>query len=153
FRHEEETASPGWYQVKLANGVAVGLSATPRTGYARFSYPKDKPAHLLFLTSDSEVGSSDATVQVDPAKREVTGPVLSGNFCGYRGPARSESYHPVYFVGVLGQPFTAGGTWHDAELHEGAREAHGGTGYGDRGFPPGGTGSGAWIGFAPGTEV
>ena len=158
FRHEEEAASPGWYQVKLGNGVTVGLSATPRTGYARFAFPKDKPAkdkpaNLLFLTSDSEVGSSDAAVQVDPAKREVTGSVTSGNFCGYLAPDRRESYYTLYFVAELDQPFTAGGTWHDAELHEGAREAHGGTGYGDRGFPPGGTGSGAWIGFAPGTEV
>ncbi len=66
FGHADEQASPGRYRVALGNGVGVELSATLRTAYARFSYPKDKPANLLFRTSDSEVGSSDASVQVDP---------------------------------------------------------------------------------------
>ena len=60
FSHSDEEASPGWYKVALANGVTVELSATLRTGYQRFAWPKDKPANLLFRTSDSEVGSSDA---------------------------------------------------------------------------------------------
>lgn len=153
FRHQDEAASPGWYRVKLDNGVAVALSATLRSGYARFAYPKEKPANLLFRTSDSEVGSSDAAVRVDPDKREVTGSVTSGNFCGYLAADRRESYYTLYFVAAFDRPFTAGGAWHDGALQAGAREAHGGTGYGERGFPPGGTGSGAWIAFAPGTDV
>ncbi|MDE2182796.1 MAG: GH92 family glycosyl hydrolase [Alphaproteobacteria bacterium] len=153
FRHSDEAASPDWYQVKLDNGVAVALSATLRTGYARFGYPADKPANLLFRTSDSEVGSTAATIEVDPNKREVTGSVTSGNFCGYLAPDRRESYYTLHFVAKFDQPFTVGGAWHDAQLNAGARQAEGGTGYGDRGFPPGGTGSGAWIGFAPGTLV
>lgn len=153
FSHADETASPGWYQVKLDNGVTVFLSATTRTGYARFAYPKDKPANLLFLASDSEVGSSAADVQVDPEKREVTGSVTSGNFCGYLAPDRRESYYTLHFVVKFDRPFTAGGAWHDGALHKGARDAQGGTGYGTRGFPPGGTGSGAWIAFTRGTTV
>ncbi|MDE2499170.1 MAG: GH92 family glycosyl hydrolase [Alphaproteobacteria bacterium] len=153
FSHDHEAASPGWYQVTLGNGVAVALSATLRTGYARFAYPKDTPANLLFPVSDSEVGSSDATVQIDPTRREVTGSVTSGNFCGYVAPDRRESYYTLHFVAKFDRPFTAGGTWHNGELHKGILEAQGGTGYGDRGFPPGGDGSGAWIRFAPGTQV
>ena len=68
FTHDKEKASPGYYQVALTNGVTVQLSATLRTGFARFAYPKDKPANLLFRTSDSEIGSSDASVNVDPGK-------------------------------------------------------------------------------------
>ncbi|MEI9932985.1 MAG: GH92 family glycosyl hydrolase [Rhizomicrobium sp.] len=149
FTHDKEDASPGYYKVALTNGVMAELSATLRTGYARFVWPKDKPANLLFRTSDSEVGSSDASVSVDPAKREVTGSVTSGNFCGYLSPDRRESYYTLYFVAELDQPFMAGGSWQDLKISKGAREAHGGTGYGDRGHPPGRTGSGAWIAFAP----
>jgi predicted alpha-1,2-mannosidase len=149
FAHANEEASPGWYKVALDNGVTVELSATLRTAFARFRFPADKPANLLIRTSDSEVGSSDAHVAVDPDKREVTGSVTSGNFCGYLSPDRRESYYTLYFVAEFDQPFTAGGTWEGKAVHEGAREAHGGTTYGDRGHPPGDKGSGAWISFDP----
>lgn len=153
FSHSDEEAAPGWYKVALGNGVGVELSATLRTAYGRFSFPKDKPANLLFRTSDSEVGSSDASVQVDPAQGEVTGSVTSGNFCGYLSPDRRESYYTLHFVAKLDRAFTAGGAWTDTQLAPGAREAHGGTSYGDRGHPPGRKGSGAWIAFQPGTTV
>jgi len=153
FDHADESAAPGSYKVALANGVGVELSATLRTAYARFSYPKDKPANLLFRASDSEVGSSDASVQVDAAHGEVTGSVTGGNFCGYLSPDRRESYYTLHFVARLDQAFTAGGAWTDTTLHPGAREAQGGTTYGDRGHPPGRKGSGAWIAFQPGATV
>jgi predicted alpha-1,2-mannosidase len=149
FTHDHEAASPGYYKVALDNGVTAELSATLRTALARFSWSKDKPANLLFRTSDSEVGSSDASVHVDPGKREVTGSVTSGNFCGYLSPDRRESYYTLYFVASFDAPFTAGGAWHDLKVTPGARDATGGTGYGDRGHPPGRTGSGAWIVFDP----
>ncbi|HUO92716.1 MAG TPA: GH92 family glycosyl hydrolase [Rhizomicrobium sp.] len=147
FSHKDESASPGFYGVKLDNGVTVQLTATLRTGLATFSFPQGKPANLLIRTSDSEVGSSDASVRVDPDEREVTGSVTSGNFCGYLSPDRRESYYTLYFVAQFDSPFAAGGAWEDKTVHEGAREADGGTTYGDRGHPPGDKGSGAWIVF------
>ncbi len=149
FTHEKEEPSPGAYKVALTNGVTAELSATLRTGIARFAWPRDKPANLLFRTSDSEIGSSDASVNVDPARHEITGSVTSGNFCGYLSPDRRESYYTLYFVAELDRPFAAGGSWQDLKVSKGAHEAHGGTGYGDRGHPPGHTGSGAWITFDP----
>ena len=149
FTHDRETAVPGFYKVALDNGVAVELSATTRTGIARFAWAKDKPANLLFRTADSEIGSSDASVTVDAEKREVTGSVTSGNFCGYLSPDRRESYYTLHFVAAFDQPFTAGGTWHDMTITKGATSAQGGTTYGDRGHPPGRKGSGAWISFDP----
>lgn len=153
FSHADEQASPGFYKVALGNGVGVELSATPRTAYARFAFPKDKPANLLFRTSDSEIGSSDAAVHVDAARREVTGSVTSGNFCGYLSPDRRESYYTLHFVAKLDQGFTAGGAWQDAAVTPNASQAHGGTSYGDRGHPPGRKGSGAWIALAKGATV
>ena len=94
FSHDHEQASPGFYKVALDNGVTAELSATQRTGVARFIWAKDKDANLLFRTSDSEIGSSDASVKVDPEKREVTGSVTSGNFCGYLSPDRRERRYP-----------------------------------------------------------
>lgn len=147
--HTKETASPGAYSVELGNGVRVDLSATLRTGVARFIFPADMPANLLFRTSDTEVGSRDADIRIDAAHRTVSGSVTSGNFCGYLSPDRRQSYYTLHFVAVFDQDFAVGGTWNDGVVASGSAEAHGGTGYGDDGFPPPRTGSGGWISFDP----
>lgn len=147
FVHANETAEPGYYQVRFSNGVNVELSATARTGAARFSYPAGDTASLLIRTSDSEVGSSDAHVTIDPAARTVTGSVTSGNFCGYIHLVDRRSYYTLYFVLELDRPLKSWGTWHDGTLMPGDTTASGGTTYGERGVPPRGLGSGAWVTF------
>ncbi|AWH49977.1 alpha-mannosidase [Stenotrophomonas sp. SAU14A_NAIMI4_5] len=145
--HAKESASPGAYTLTLDNGVAVSLAATARTAVGQFQFPADKPANLLFRTSDSEVGSSDSTIIIDPATRTVRGSVTSGNFCGYLAEDRRESYYTLHFVAEFDQPFEVGGTWRDDTVQAGAREGGGGTTYGSKGHPPAGKGAGGWISF------
>ncbi|MCP1373944.1 GH92 family glycosyl hydrolase [Dyella lutea] len=147
FSHADETAQAGYYRVKLANGSTVALTAAMRSGMADIDFPAGKPANLLIRTSDSEVGSSNAHVMVDPAARTVTGSVTSGNFCGYLAKADRKSYYTLYFVAEFDQPFIARGAWVDGTVHKGAKAASGGTTYGKKGFFPDGKGSGAWIDF------
>jgi predicted alpha-1,2-mannosidase len=147
--HARERASAGAYHVTLDNGVAVDLGATERSAVGRFAFPADKPANLLFRTSDSEVGSSDSTIRIDPVARTVSGTVTSGNFCGYLAEDRRESYYTLHFVARFDQPFTVGGTWRDEAISPGATSGGGGTGYGDNGHPAAGRGAGGWISFAP----
>ncbi|MEO1968347.1 MAG: GH92 family glycosyl hydrolase [Sphingomonadaceae bacterium] len=147
--HSKETASPGAYSVTLGNGVDVQLAATQRTGVASFTFPDDRAANLLFRTSDSEVGSTDSTIHIDPEHRTVSGSVTSGNFCGYLSPDRQQSYYTLHFVAVFDQPFVAGGTWHDDTVAKGAVDGGGGTSYADHGNPPRGKGAGGWISFDP----
>lgn len=147
--HAREHANAGAYSVTLGNHVTVDLSATDRTGIARFTFPKDGAANLLFRTSDTEVGSSAAMITIDAAHRTVSGTVTSGNFCGYLSPDKQRSYYTLHFVAEFDQPFTVGGTWTDETLHPGATSASGGTGYGKNGFPEPGKGSGGWISFGP----
>jgi len=48
FRHQSETAQPGYYAVTLDDyGVRAELTASPRVGVHRYSFPKGKPAHVL----------------------------------------------------------------------------------------------------------
>ena len=48
FSHRSETAHPGYYAVTLDDyGIKAELTATPRVGVSRFSFPFGKPAHLL----------------------------------------------------------------------------------------------------------
>ena len=147
FSHVNETASPGYYEVRLTSGVKVELTVTARTGSGRFSYPPGSPAVMLVRTSDSEVGSGDAQVTIDPDKRTVSGSVSSGNFCGYLGTVNRRNYYTLHFVAVFDQPFASLGTWVDGEVKPGATTASGGTGYGAEGIPAAGKGSGAYLGF------
>ncbi|MEU5640226.1 GH92 family glycosyl hydrolase [Streptomyces milbemycinicus] len=153
FRHEDETARPGRYQVTLASGAGADLTATARTGSARFSYPEGKAASLLIRTSASEVGSTDADITIDPAHRTVSGSVTSGNFCGYLDPEGRRSYYTLHFTATFDTAFTAHGTWQDDRLRPGTTTAEGGTGgYGTDGRPVAGKGSGGYLRFPDGTR-
>ena len=153
FTHANEKAEPGYYSVALANGVGVELTAGERTGAAVFHFAAGKPASVLVRTSDSEVGSADAHTVVDAATRTVSGSVTSGNFCGYIGTADRRAYYTLYFAARFDEPFTVGGAWHDGAVQPGATTASGGTGFGPKGFPEAGHGSGVWVGFGQGGEA
>ncbi|KUN21673.1 alpha-mannosidase [Streptomyces corchorusii] len=151
FRHADETAEPGHYKVGLASGVTADLTATARTGSARFTYPAGKPASLLVRTANSEVGSQDSTVSIDPDTRTISGSVTSGNFCGYLDPEGQRAYYTLYFTARFDRAFQATGTWRDDRLDPGSREASGGTGgFSHGGRPVAGKGAGGYVRFAPG---
>lgn len=145
FSHDHETAQAGYYKVTLDNGVTAELTATPRAGSGRFTYPQGKPAAMLVRTAYSETGSSDAHVQIDPKTRTISGSVTSGNFCGYLGTTDRHSYYTLYFVARFDAPFLSTGTWQDSTIRPHTLEASGGTTYGPKGFVPPGKGSGAWV--------
>ncbi|MBV1948054.1 GH92 family glycosyl hydrolase [Streptomyces sp. BV129] len=151
FTHTDETAEPGHYKLGLASGVTADLTATARTGSARFSYPAGKPASLLVRTANSEVGSEDSKVSIDPATRTVSGSVTSGNFCGYLDPEGQRSYYTLYFTAHFDRAFKATGTWQDDKLDPGSTSASGGTGgFSHGGRPVAGKGAGGYVEFAPG---
>ena len=151
FSHANEVARPGYYKVGLDSGAGAELTATPRTGFGKFTFPSDKTASLLFRTSMSETGSEAATVHVDAATQTVTGSVSAGNFCGPQSTNNSHAYYTLHFTAKLDKPFAATGTWKDTTLNPGGTDAVGGSGYSSTGRPNAGKGSGGYVTFAPGT--
>lgn len=149
FSHAKEQAHPGHYRVELDNGVSVDLTASLRTGSALFHFPEGSPATVLIRTSDSEVGSTDAHTEVDMQHGMVSGSVTTGNFCGYIDKIDRRSYYTLYFVVAFDQKILKAGTWHNEQLTANKLQVSGGTGFGEKGFPEKGTGSGAWVGFDP----
>ncbi len=151
FSHADETAEPGHYKVALASGVTADLAATARTGSARFTYPAGKPASLLVRTANSEVGSTDSTVRIDPEARTISGSVTSGNFCGYLDPEGQRAYYTLHFTARFDRAFKATGTWQDDRLSPGSTSASGGTGgFSNGGRPVAGKGAGGYVEFEPG---
>jgi predicted alpha-1,2-mannosidase len=155
FSHADEAATPGRYELGLANGVTTDVAATERTAIGAIGFPQGKPASLLFRTSNSLNGSEDAETHLDPANRRVTGSVLTGAFCGRRangGVNNRKSYYRLYFTAQFDQPVTGAGTWKDRTLQPGGLDQTGGEGYAT-GADRAGRGSGGYVTFAPGSKV
>ena len=48
FSHENEKAAPGYYEVLLSDsGVKAQLTATPRVGVHKYTFPEGKDGHLV----------------------------------------------------------------------------------------------------------
>lgn len=115
FQHADEIASPGFYEVKLASGIVVDLTATARTGFARFTFPSAKDARVLVSGgwhADALLAPAfDATIHPDGT---ITGHRKDGFFCG-----TSERYD-VYFAARFDRPFQEHGTWTDGAATAGS---------------------------------
>jgi predicted alpha-1,2-mannosidase len=126
FVHRDERASPGFYQVALASGISVELTATLRGGLARLRFPKGMQPGLLLPLSDTE-RSGASEFRVDPTDRRIEGYVTVNDI-------------RLYFVSQFDQPLSSFGTYEGAEVRPGVAEATG-------------DGIGGWISFPRGQQV
>ncbi|HEV3271641.1 MAG TPA: GH92 family glycosyl hydrolase [Candidatus Methylacidiphilales bacterium] len=94
FSHTNETASPGYYQVTLDNGIKTELTSTPRTGMARFTFPAQSTVALLIRP--------DGSVSING--NEVTGSHV-GKIAGGDHP------YTIYFAAQFDRPFQSAKTW------------------------------------------
>lgn len=121
FSHGQEHGRPGFYSVRLnpADGGAIGvaLTATTRTGMARFAFPPGSNASVLINAGGSAQPDDLAAVSVDPTRSEITGTASSGLFCGQR------PRYKVYFAAVFSRPFAGYGTWREDTLEPGGTAA------------------------------
>ena len=62
FSHKNEKATPGYYSVKLNNGVQVELTATTRTGWHRYYFPAEEASVVLDLRHRDELLSGDIRI-------------------------------------------------------------------------------------------
>ncbi|MEU6479175.1 lectin [Streptomyces sp. NPDC047017] len=103
FSHSNESATAGSYKVGLGNGVTTELTATPRSGMARFTFPASKQANLVLKLAGSQSTASN-TQFTKVSATEVSGQVTSGHFCG------AGNTYTVYFDMTFNRPFTTQGT-------------------------------------------
>ncbi|MFE4919682.1 GH92 family glycosyl hydrolase [Streptomyces sp. NPDC056661] len=106
FSHDDEKAEPGYYAVTLEDSkVRAELSATTRTGLARFTYPEGGgAAQVLVKGGASLAGNKRADIKVVD-DHTVTGSATTGNFCG------KGNEYTVHYAITFDRPFTAHGTW------------------------------------------
>jgi predicted alpha-1,2-mannosidase len=121
FSHSAERARPGFYSTSLnpvgGADIGVALTATTRTGMARFTFPANPHSSVLINAGGSAQADDFAAVSVDPGRREITGSASSGLFCGQR------PRYKIYFAAVFNRRFDASGTWKDDSLDPGSLAA------------------------------
>lgn len=96
FSHINEKATAGYYSVKLNTGVNVELTATTRVGFHHYTFPPDKPAHIIL-----DLTHRDKTLD---CYLKITG---TRTIEGFR---RSEAWAKdqyIYFVAEFSEDFTA----------------------------------------------
>ena len=103
FSHSNESANAGYYSVSLNNGVKTELTATQRSGMARFTFPSTTQANLIFKLTGSQNGDSSPNWNV-VSNNEISGSVTSGHFCN------AGFTYTLYFDVVFDQSFSTNGT-------------------------------------------
>ena len=106
FSHDAEIASPGFYEVTLASGVRVDLTATKRTGLARFTFPHGAPGTLLVAASRAREGVavSNAHLALRP-DGTIVGQRTSSFFCG------TPTGYTLHFAARFDRAFHDGGAY------------------------------------------
>ncbi len=106
FSHDAEIASPGFYEVTLASGVRVDLTATQRTGLARFTFPHDAKGTVLVGASRAREGVfvSDAHLTLR-ADGTIVGQRTSSLFCG------TPTGVTLHFAARFDRPFARAGSY------------------------------------------
>jgi predicted alpha-1,2-mannosidase len=121
FSHAHESGRPGYYSVRLkpvrGGAIETELTATTRSGMARFTFPRTEQAGVLIDAGGSAQPNDFAAVEIDPSRREIDGTASSGLFCGQRPRYR------VYIAAVFDRPFASFGTWEGERLLAGASTA------------------------------
>lgn len=121
FSHAKERARPGYYSLRLNPGHGAGiqteLTATTRTGLARFTFPSSPHSSVLINAGGSANPDDFASVQIKPQSNEISGSASSGLFCNQR------PRYKVYFAAAFDRPFSAYGTWTRRQLSPGTTSA------------------------------
>jgi predicted alpha-1,2-mannosidase len=98
FSHENETAKPDYYRVKLDNGITTEITPTERGAHLRFSFPKGQDSYIVL-----DGYTKMSMVKIIPEERKIIGYVNNGHY--------KVSNFKNYFVVVFDKPFIAYGTW------------------------------------------
>ena len=96
FSHANESAAPGFYRVKFDNHIETELTATPRSGMARFAFPEKSSATLL-IRVDSSVS--------------IAGDEVTGYHVGRVPGGVHRLSYTIYFAAQFDRPFQSAKTW------------------------------------------
>ena len=102
FRHETESARPGYYRVHLDDyGIDVELTASPRAGVHRYTFLKEGPKGVVIDLSHHMQQAHNKNTATDIRIVSET------RIEGYKHTSGWAKDHPMYFFAEFSEPFTA----------------------------------------------
>ncbi|UYB38735.1 GH92 family glycosyl hydrolase [Streptomyces sp. Je 1-4] len=106
YRHDDESARPGYYRVGLTSygGITAELTATARTGKQRYTFPATDKANVLLNAGQSLHKTVSTRVEVLDS-RTIRTAITGRGFCQDTQP------YTVYTITRFNRPFTSYGTW------------------------------------------
>ncbi len=115
FSHENESASPGYYNVLLDDyNVKVELTATARAGFHQYTFPASEEANIIIdLKNRDRVINAGINILSDT---EIS---------GFRRSTRWVKDQHVYFYAIFSKSFKNSGIAINDTLIEGIKEAKG----------------------------
>ncbi|HEY1139195.1 MAG TPA: GH92 family glycosyl hydrolase, partial [Lysobacter sp.] len=109
FDHKDEKAEPGYYAVTLRDyGIRAELTASPRVGVHRYTFPKGKPAHVLV---DLRTSMYDYPGKVQWSRMRMR---PDGTLTGFRETRGWAPGRQLYFAMRFSKP-VSGHQFHDTE--------------------------------------
>lgn len=112
FSHDQESASPGYYQVRLQDyDINAELTTTTRAGFHRYQYPAGKQSRLIINLNHSRKKGSWDTQIINSQIRQIDDYTIEG----YRAITGWARLRKVYFYVKFSKPIarnimTDGGT-------------------------------------------
>ncbi len=122
YSTKNQSGRPGYYSVKMANGIHVELTATKRAGFYRYQFPKNNNNSAVSLN----LGYGNSDHPTGTYINEVSDTLVTG-YRFSRGWARHQR---VYFAAVFNKPIqklviTDKGNIYHSRKHEKGRHTHG----------------------------
>lgn len=131
FRHETETAKPGYYAVTLDDyGIRAELTCTTRAGFQRYTFPESREARILFdLWIPTEYGTKVHAAEVTRiSDTEIAGFVEMSSGLHYQAVHYQD--YKLHFLARSNRAFDSMDSWHGDEVSRDVRML---TGRGDTG--------------------
>jgi Glycosyl hydrolase family 92 N-terminal domain/Sugar-binding cellulase-like/Glycosyl hydrolase family 92 len=123
FRHETESASPGYYAVTLDDyGVRAELTTTTRAGFQRYTFPKSDQARVLLVL---DVPGEYAMVVKNTAIRRVSDTEIEGESKPTNDAIYTFQKYELHFVSRFNRSFDSMGGWVGANVSHDTKEIAG----------------------------
>ncbi len=109
YDYSDEAAEPGYYKVRLGNGIVTELTATARVGMARITYA-NKDRGFFSIDARLNAGSNASATRITPDRvtltlgsdgRSISGQAVAPAFCTPYGTPWNA---PVYFYANFDKP-------------------------------------------------
>jgi len=123
YRHEAESASPGYYSVMLDDyNIRAELTATTRAGFQRYSFPKTDQARILLVLN---VPGEYAMAVKNAVVRRVSGTEIEGESEQTNDAIYTFQKYKLHFVVRFSKPFDSMGGWAGSNITRNATEIAG----------------------------